>query len=146
MKLIFIDIDGVLNSASGEGPYISDMEIDKLELLRNLIQDTDTNGIVITSDRRYSKIDIANKIEAFDSFQIHVVGVLRNPIIEDDFDNRGKQVLDYLSSFKEDIDKMVIIDDEDDGISDSFKENFIQVNRFYGLSLKNIESIKKLLN
>ena len=36
MKLIFTDIDGILNSALGNGPYESDMEADKLVLLKKL--------------------------------------------------------------------------------------------------------------
>ena len=40
MKLIFLDIDGVLNSSSGSGPYLSDMEVSKLELLKKLIIET----------------------------------------------------------------------------------------------------------
>lgn len=52
MKLIFLDIDGVLNSSSGSGPYLSDMEVSKLELLKKLIIETNSLGIVITSDRR----------------------------------------------------------------------------------------------
>lgn len=35
MRLIFLDIDGVLNSATGKEPYISDMEVEK-ESMRNL--------------------------------------------------------------------------------------------------------------
>ena len=49
-------------------------------------------------------------------------------------DNRGKQILDYLSSLKEEIDKIVILDDNDDGISNFFEEEFILVNRFSGLN------------
>ena len=59
--------------------------------------------------------------------------VTRNPITGID-DNRGKQILDYLSSLKEEIDKIVILDDNDDGISNFFEEEFILVNRFFGLN------------
>ena len=38
MKIIFLDIDGVMNSTLSKGPYISDMEIEKLELLSSLIK------------------------------------------------------------------------------------------------------------
>lgn len=42
--------------------------------------------------------------------------------------------MDYLSSSKEDIDRIVILDDNDDGISNFFEEEFILVNRFFGLN------------
>lgn len=134
MKLIFIDIDGVLNSALGEGPYISDMEIDKLILLNRLIKESNSDGIVITSDRRTSEIDMKNKLETFNQYNIKVIGVTRNPNEEEDEDNRVKQIMDYLASSKEEIEKIVILDDMDDGISNYFDEEFILVNRLFGLN------------
>lgn len=134
MKLIFLDIDGVLNSATGKEPYVSDMEVEKLKLLKKLIDDSGSSGVVITSDRRYSKVDMENKTEAFDQFEIFIVGETRRPNQDDLEDNRGKQIMDYLSSSKEDIDRIVILDDNDDGISNFFEEEFILVNRFFGLN------------
>ena len=134
MKLIFLDIDGVLNSATGKEPYISDMEVEKLKLLKKLIDDSGSSGVVITSDRRYSKVDMEDKTEAFDQFEIFIVGETRRPNQDDLEDNRGKQIMDYLSSSKEDIDRIVILDDNDDGISNFFEEEFILVNRFFGLN------------
>ena len=134
MKLIFLDIDGVLNSATGKEPYVSDMEVEKLKLLKKLIDDSGSSGVVITSDRRYSKIDMKHKTEAFDRFEIYIVGETRRPNQDDLEDNRGKQIVDYLSSSKEDIDRIVILDDNDDGISSFFEEEFILVNRFFGLN------------
>ena len=134
MKLIFMDIDGVLNSALGKGPYISDMEIEKLMLLNELIKESNSDGIVITSDRRTSEVDMKNKLETFNRYKIKVVGALRNPSETDDEDNRGKQIMDYLASTKEEIDKIVILDDMDDGISNYFDEEFVKVNRLYGLN------------
>ena len=133
-KLIFLDIDGVLNSSIGRGPYISDMEIEKLTLLKKLIDDSNALGVVITSDRRYSNIDMKGKREAFDKYGISIIGEIRRPNIDDLDDNRGKQILDYLSSSKDDIDKIVILDDNDDGISNIFEDEFILVNHFFGLN------------
>lgn len=133
MKLIFLVIDGVLNSANVKEPYVSDMEVEKLKLLKKLIDDSGSSGVIITSDRRYSKVDMEDKTEAFDQFEIFIVGETRRPNQEDLEDNRGKQIMDYLSSSKEDIDRIVILDDNDDGISNFFEEEFILVNRFFGL-------------
>ena len=146
MKLIFTDIDGVLNSSRGRGPYISDMEIDKISLLKRLIDESGSLGIVITSDRRYSTIDMKHKIEAFDKFDISIVGELRRPNIDDLDDNRGKQILDYLSSYKEDIDRIVILDDNDDGISSYFEDEFILLNRYFGLDENVYQKALGILN
>ena len=74
-----------------------------------------------------------HKREEFEQYGINIIGVTRNPITGID-DNRGKQILDYLSSLKEEIDKIVILDDNDDGIFNFFEEEFILVNRFSGLN------------
>lgn len=123
MKLIFFDIDGVFNSATGKEPYVSDIEAEKLKLLKKLIDDSGSSGVVITSDRRCSKVDMEDKTEAYDQFEIFIVGETRRPNQDDLEDNRGKQIMDYLSSSKEDIDRIVILDDNDDGISNSLKKS-----------------------
>ena len=145
MKLIFLDIDGVLNSAMGKGPYISDMEAEKLLLLKKLIDNSGATGIVITSDRRYSEIDMKNKISAFSKYNISVTGTTRFPNQDDFDDNRGKQILDYLSALKEDVERIAILDDNDEGISDLFFEEYIQINRFYGFNSEAYEKALKAL-
>ena len=134
MKLIFTDIDGVLNSALGNGPYESDMEVDKLKLLKELIDVSKAEGIVITSDRRFSDVDMNHKMDVFDKYEIFVVGTLRRPNEDDMDDNRGKQIMDYINSSKEPIDNIVILDDLDDGISELFFEDFILVDRLQGFT------------
>ena len=101
--------------------------------MKKLIDDSYSFGTIITSDRRYSDIDIKHKRKVFEQYGINIIGVTRNPITGID-DNRGKQILDYLSSLKEEIDKIVILDDNDDGIFNFFEEEFILVNRFSGLN------------
>lgn len=145
MKLIFLDIDGVLNSATGKEPYVSDMEVEKLKLLKKIIDDSGSSGVVITSDRRYSKVDMEDKTEAFDQFKIFIVGETRRPNQDDLEYNRGKQIMDCLSSSKEDIDRIVILDDNDDGISNFFEEEFILVNRFFGLNKDVYQKALKIL-
>lgn len=145
MKLIFLDIDGVLNSATGKEPYVSDMEVEKLKLLKKIIDDSGSSGVFITSDRRYSKVDMEDKTEAFDQFEIFIVGETRRPNQDDLEDNRGKQIMDYLSSSKEDIDRIVILDDNDNGISNFFEEEFILVNRFFGLNKDVYQKALKIL-
>ena len=145
MKLIFLDIDGVLNSSMGRGSYVSDMEIEKLLLLKKLILNSDASGIVITSDRRYSKVDMESKLSVFKEYDISVIGETRLPNPDDYDDNRGKQILDYLSSSEEEIEKIVILDDNDDGISSLFPEEFILVNRFYGLNEEAFNKSAKIL-
>ena len=148
MKLIFLDIDGVMNSATGTGPYLADMEISKLKLLKEVIEETKASGIVLISDRRYSEVYMKQFIEALDQFEIYMVGEIRRPkdFEEDIDDNRGKQIMDYLSNSKDFIERIVILDDNDEGISDYFEEEFIHINRFYGITKENCVKIKMVLS
>ena len=41
--------------------------------------------------------------------------------------------MDYLCSSKDDISQIVILDDNDEGLSDMYHEDFVLVNKFYGL-------------
>ena len=140
MKLIFLDVDGVMNSTIGKEPYLADMEVEKLVLLKKLIVESNAAGIVLISDRRYWQSYMEKFIDALDEYEIFLVGQTRLPI-EDD--NRGKQILDYLESSSDNIDSIVILDDIDDGISNIFPEEFILVNRFYGF---NVDIYQKALN
>ena len=142
-KLIFLDIDGVMNSSRGQGPCFSDMEEGKLLLLKRLIDESGAKGIVLTSDRRYSEVDMRDKSKAFAKFGIPVIGVTRRPYEEDD--DRGRQIADYLSSSIEDIEKIVILDDNDDGISYLFPKDFILVHRFFGLNEAAYEKALRIL-
>lgn len=117
------------------------MEVYKLELLKKLIINSNSDGIVITSDRRYSKIDLNNKINTFIKFGIKVIRMNRSINKEDD--NRGKQIKDYLIHTKDIVDKIIILDDNDDGISSLFDDDSINVNHYYGL---NEEIYKKAIN
>lgn len=132
MKVLFLDIDGVMNSVRGKGPFISDMEEEKLLRLAALIREGGARGIVLTSDRRTSPFDLRSKTEALAQFGITLLGVTRDPL-EDEDDSRGRQILDYLESSEEDIERIVILDDNDDGISPLFYEDFVLINRYYGL-------------
>ena len=79
MKLIFLDIDGVMNSMTGSVLYMADMEVSKIELLKKLINLSGAEGIVLTSDRRFSKPYMDQFIEVMDKFEIFLEGTLRYP-------------------------------------------------------------------
>ncbi len=148
MKLIFLDIDGVMNSSLGKEPYLADMEVSKLNLLKKLIDDSNSTGIVLTSDRRYSKVYMKEFINALKEYDINLVGIIRNvkELEEDINDNRAKEIMDYLVDSNEDIDSIVILDDNDDGISNLFNEEFILVNRSYGLNEEVYNKAIEILN
>ena len=143
MNLIFLDIDGVLNSVEGSDEILFDMEVTKLKLLKQLTIDTNSQ-IVVISDWRYSSRQRKQLLEAFNKYQIPIHGMLRDPSVDDEEDNRGKQIQDYLESHRDIIDKIVILDDNDDGILELFHEDFIKTNKFYGLDESIVNKVKEV--
>lgn len=146
LKVIFLDIDGVMNSALGTEPYLADMECSKLSLLKKVMTECYIYGIILISDRRYSKPYMNQFLDALDEYEIFMIDEIRKPksIFEDPEDNRGKQIRDYLS-IATDIKKFAILDDNDEGISELYPKEFIQVDRFHGLDEKVCQKIKEVL-
>ena len=133
IKAIFLDIDGVMNSAYGKGPFEADMEIGKLALLKKLIDLSGASGIVLISDRRYSPSYMKEFLPVLKAQKIPYLSKTRNPKKpKEGFDNRGLQIRDFLYEHEE-MKGMVILDDIDDGISGLFPKEFIKVDRYVGL-------------
>ena len=143
MKLIFLDIDGVMNSQSGKEPYLADMEIEKLLLLKSLAEDT-KGGVVLISDRRWSDSYLGEFRNALEHYQIPYTGKLNDSV--DDEETRGQQILDFLSGLNEEVERIVILDDNDYGISSLFEDNFILVNKYFGLNEEVVKRAKDILN
>ena len=143
LRVAFIDVDGVLNSVLGaKCAHVADMEEEKLSLLNLLAFKTSLDGVVLTTDRRLfqpSFDKIVNEINGL----VTVLGVLRDPK-EDD--TRGQQIVDFLETAPFEIERMVILDDNDDGISSLFPDQFILVNKFYGLNEEVIEKAVGIIN
>ena len=55
MKYIFLDIDGVLNSSTNKNMIEGIVDSDKLELLKKLINKTNSKVIIISSRRLYKE-------------------------------------------------------------------------------------------
>ncbi len=133
IKAIFLDIDGVMNSAYGKGPFEADMEVGKLALLKKLIEVSGASGIILISDRRYSPSYMKEFLPALEAHKIPYLSKTRNPKKpKEGFDNRGLQIRDFLYGHEE-IKGMAILDDIDDGISGLFPKEFIKVDRYLGL-------------
>lgn len=145
MKIIFLDIDGVMNSSRGQGPSFADMELDKLQRLKRLVDTAKADGIVFTSDRRYQNGYMQEFMEALERFQIPFLGCIRNPN-DDDNDCRGMQIMDYLNQQEDDIESIVILDDSDEGISSYFPDEFIQVKRYFGFIEEAFNKALEVLN
>ena len=141
MKLIFLDVDGVLNSEKhyikldkqGKSTFSDDMELQKhsLKYLSNLVKKTGAEVVISSTWRMCCPEDKSwiNLLSQLEEYSIVPQGI--TPI---KWEKRGLEIQEYLDNLISDgynIDGMVIIDDDADmeHLSDflvqtSFKRGF----------------------
>ena len=140
MKIIFLDIDGVLNST---GSYLYYMRNEKNETeslcpiavsnLNYIMEKTSTDVFIVISScwRHFYNIELLRKIfkkQGF-LFEEHIIDY--TPTNMDRNDVRGEEIQRWLDGHK-DVEKYAIIDDTDDMLESQMK-NFFKTNPQDGL-------------
>lgn len=142
---IFLDIDGVLNDKkTRSGPrilrsepfwQIEDIDLEKIKILNEIIEETDANVILHSSwGKNWSKpylIDFFNHVGLCKPLYDVTEGIFR--IIE--IKNKIKAL---------NIDQFVVIDDFD--LKDNFKANHFHTDYDIGLLIEHINPIIDILN
>lgn len=146
MKVIFLDIDGVLNSkgtASLDNTYI--------DRLRQLVKETDAK-IVLSSSWKdiiynpddYNESDKSMLDRLMNKEGLPFIGVL--PDINED--KREAEITEWLNDHKGRVESFVILDDLPYRFIEVFPMNFVRTGGylFGGLSDKNVEDAIEILN
>ena len=148
MNIIFLDVDGVLNSIEYlTEKYNSLKRILKQEemldtaCIKNLkeIVDKTNSKIVITSSWKICDLDILNKV--FSKYDLKIYGITKNY-----GDKRGKEIREWLSINK-DVCNYIIIDDDMFEDYVGLENNIIRTSMYSGRGLNSIhvkEAISKL--
>jgi len=143
MKVIFLDIDGVLNSRSsakalGGYPHkLSQMsKFDKvaLGLIRKLVKQTGAKVVISSTWRSTFTTEEFSK-----AFKVPVIGKTVNSA----HGHRGEEIAEYLSANPE-VTDYVIIDDDIDMLEEQFK-NFVRTNYLVGFTLFNYVKACRIL-
>ena len=161
MKIIFLDIDGVLNHEAfyrerhqrvmnGEKinhPY-SEIDTKCVDNLNKLIEDTDAK-VVISSTWRHSGIDYCRDVLEYHGFKGEIIDI--TPNLRGQGCLRGNEILQWIRdnhalvgdyyNFTE----YVILDDDSDMLYWQ-RNNFLLIDRFVGLTMGNVFHAKKILN
>jgi hypothetical protein len=162
MKIIFLDIDGVINSAfewvstSERGPApinttlwdIHDLTPKYIGRLNDIIAATGAKVVISSSWRiqyTYTQIEAMLKQQGFVG---EVIGETpqfnRTPdgVVQD----RGDEIKFWVNA-NDDIDAFVILDDIDfDGIINYYYPQFVHIKKSTGLLPKHVEKAIKILN
>ena len=137
MKLIFCDIDGVLNSEIGtEESGVLGIEEEKLYLLQALLESTGAQ-LVITSKARFAESIYEERLKTIENSGIKIRDAFRGKTLSSN--PKAIEVLAYLQNKCKDIDNVLILDDNDHDFSEYFKHNFILVSTKTGLTVKDVE-------
>ena len=137
MKLIFCDIDGVLNSEIGtEESGVLGIEEEKLYLLQALLESTGAE-LVITSKARFAESIYEERLKTIENSGIKIRDAFRGKTLSSN--PKAIEVLAYLQNKCKDIDNVLILDDNDHDFSEYFKHNFILVSTKTGLTVKDVE-------
>lgn len=137
MKLVFCDIDGVLNSEIGtEESGVLGIEEEKLYLLQALLESTGAE-LVITSKARFAESIYEERLKTIENSGIKIRDAFRGKTLSSN--PKAIEVLAYLQNKCKDIDNVLILDDNDHDFGEYFKHNFILVSTKTGLTVKDVE-------
>ncbi len=154
MKVIFLDIDGVLNfngcrEKIGANYFVNE---NKIKLLKEIINRTGAK-IVLSSAWRIGWFDRDNGMSTLnaDDFtrleeKLRSSGITflsRTPIAKHGY--RGAEIYQWIKEWNgETIERFVIIDDDND--MKPYMDRLVQTSFNYGLQQRNVEKAVKLLN
>ena len=157
MKIIFLDIDGVLNHEIFFRERVKDPNItgeickNSIKLLNYIIEKTEAL-VVVSSTWRYGRTleELQELLDAV-GFKGEVIG--KTPILPEsgDYLIRGNEILKYIIDHKDELgfyfeyDKYVILDDDCDMLYQQ-KDNFIHIDRYIGITPNDADLAIKILN
>ena len=155
MKIIFLDIDGVLNSDKYDESRIdknndNSIDLSRVELLASLVKSTDAK-IVLTSSWRVEW----NKISALcgnygkyinECFSKYGISVLDKTPFISYVGSRSKEVLSWIVNHRSDVESFVILDDMDYGWGVLYSRVVVTNPQGYGLEEEHVEKAIELLN
>ena len=157
INIIFLDIDGVLNTKTTVercGPYIG-IEDQKLELLKELVKQTKAYIVLVSTWKefwyhdpiyKYRQDELADYLD--EAFARHLIKVTAKTHELNPF-KRGEGILDYLKFIKGNgirVNNFVILDDlMFDYRQTNLEEHLIKTNSQCGLQRKHILKAVSLL-
>lgn len=162
MKIVFLDIDGVLNhehfykekhgKRSEEStinyPY-SEIDPKSVERLNILCKETGAK-VVISSTWRRSGLEYCKDVLEFHGFTGDIIDI--TPSGRGEMTLRGNEILQWVKDNQEllgesyyNFTEYVILDDDSDMLYWQ-RNNFLLIDRFVGLTMGNVFQAKKILN
>ena len=137
MNIIFLDIDGVMNST--EDRFSTELENrDYWIRLKRLTNETNSAIVLSSSWRIIERLTnlVKKRLKEYDIKYID-----KTPYLS----GRGNEIKMWLESTNIKVDKFVIIDDEISDIVDLFPNNVVKTDMYKGLQDDDVEKAIKIL-
>lgn len=149
MKVIFLDIDGVLNTPSSEsrcGEYIG-IDDDKVKRLKKIVEKTQAEIVLISTWKKYWREE--EKLKSLQDYSANYLdeklakqGLKAIDKTKDKADgrylSRGESILEYV--YRNSVENYIILDDcqfDYDGCD--LTDNYIKTNQIEGLSEQQVK-------
>jgi len=144
MKIVFLDIDGVLNSRQSLPLDAGSMHPPLISKLNRLLQETGANVVISSSWRMHTPLnELANYlVKSGFEYPERIIGATR---YLDGRRSRGYEITLWLRQVKGCVDSFVVLDDVAAGL-DEVNGNVVVTDNRIGLSDKNVENAIKILN
>ena len=150
MKVIFLDVDGVLNTPSSEsrcGEYIG-IDDEKVEKLKKIVEKTKTEIVLISTWKKYWRKE--EKLKPLQDYSANYLdeklakqGLKAIDKTKDKADgrylSRGEGILEYV--YRNNVENYIILDDcqfDYDGCD--LTDNYIKTNQIEGLSEQQVKA------
>lgn len=150
MNVIFLDIDGVLNTDKTCVYYDNEtiVEDDKLILLKRLVEETQSKIVLISTKKVYWEKTNKDKQGDYGNYLDKIFAKYDLLIYDktiDDGIHRGLGVLAWKA--KNNVKNIVILDDDEEGYDAITKEFYlVKILNKTGLTEQNLEQAKVILN
>lgn len=170
MKVIFLDIDGVLNSArsfianhprSDQNPWktvdernIATIDPIAVKLVNEVVYRCDAEIVVSSTHRKWfyvqienmklgSKLDLPQLIEYMRNLGIEKDVIDATPVLSSEGKTRGDEIALWLSKNLQ-VEKYVILDDDSDMLENQLN-NFVHTDNFNGFSFNDFKRAVSIL-
>ena len=157
MKVIFLDIDGVLNSEEfarwcHEFPdFVREggsnwVDPNAVLMITSLCKDYNVKLVISSSWRMF---DVQSTIDCFKNYRDltplckYIVGVTPRNTDDRIWESRGEEIQQYLNEHPE-IDNYVIVDDDNDML-ESQKDHFVRCSYLFGLIPSRVAKMQEIL-
>lgn len=136
MKIIFLDVDGVLNSEQDRFSWTIESDM-HLMLLACIVRRTNAKIVVSSSWRNCGLLDTLKK--RLNDFSMSVYGKTK------DIGERGLEIKEWLDNHNG-VESFAILDDEDFDIKSYFPNNLVKTNAKVGLQKEDVEKCIAILS